>query len=437
MARPPTVGQRSRDFGDLLALASQGPFGYLPLPYPHHLIEEIEGLTLWNPTFSRATSLRITNVNTGFSNFVYDENGKASDEGAEILNDLDTHIYNEGHIDGLIDHGLLSHAIAGAKGWEWVVAAGRKGIERVVCPPIQTIRFRREGRFDMPYQLMPGFFTQGSPEISLNPVTFHYSTLRTHLTRPSRYGIPPFLSAIEEACRQKGIRLDLDWSLQKFGLLGLVHIMTAIPPRNGESETEYAQIVNSYLEGWANQFANTVEKSGVYVTPPGEDYQIDSIPLTRDQKSVDSIYGITKDTEHEALGSPGPLHGRINTYTESLFNGIMRNWLTEVKPAGKDIARSIEYGHALHLRLIGFPFSRVEFRFKKPKPVDPLAEAQAFMNNMTTITMAEKNPNTPPKPITGADGTMTQPVEPDYIGGLTPEEARLAKLKLLEDMDLV
>ncbi|MFH2125647.1 MAG: hypothetical protein ABIK12_03975, partial [Pseudomonadota bacterium] len=231
-------------------------------PYDPSILGLLERLSLYSPIVSQAVKLLAGTVNTGHD-MILEGPARQTAQAQELIGNLARTLYRRSAgVDGLVNHYTRQVAVTGCLASEDVLEPDFSGIRQTVLLPVSSIRFKlKEGEWE-PHQETAG----RADLLELNPHTFAYYALDTLEGHPP-YGLPPFLSVIEQEDLLQEVLSNLRFYAKKLGLYGIVDVAVPPPERKpGESQQEYQERAQAHLNAVATAY-DRVYKDGLLVHP--------------------------------------------------------------------------------------------------------------------------------------------------------------------------
>lgn len=370
--------------GDHIAGALAG-FGTISPVFSPEMLACLKRLWIFNPDFSQYVANVINLANTGHKITVDAASAQRAEAAVARLNEAASRLYPLGAgVDGLVNDELAQIAWSGALSSEDVVDLAARRVDSVVLVPVEQIRFRlEEGRY-IPYQQATSLLgIQRSPLgfIRLNEHTYRYFAIQRVENSP--YAKPPGTAAVDAITGpQTDMRSNIQYIVQKFGLLGLIsYACTAPPKKPGETEAEYRSRTKGYLKS-VGEAIRPFLKEGLLVHY--KDQKVETNSVTGDARGAEAIFNLNEQQVFSGLGTFGAFHGRTNSTTETYAFVVYQFMTAQAGNVQRLVKRAREGTYRLDLRLGGVEVDGVSFQFNRAHALKPLEEAQAEQARVET-----------------------------------------------------
>ena len=318
--------------------------------------------------------------------------------GHEIIfdNETDTELVNEmrecltedakfwmdgaASIDSLINKWTSQIYVGGALSCEWVPKKDLSGIDYNVLVNPETIRWvlnKATGRFE-PYQQLkhtPIGASKGDMQnlIKLNQTTYKYYGIGGDTAEP--YGIPPFVSALEDLGIQRDMVKNIAFIIKQIGLMGFVKLMIEKPAQNkNENDTAYAARLQKLLSD-SKRAISEGTKEGVLVGFQG-DHEYDFQSTTQNVSGLSDVFAVNQNLVANGLKYSNSFMG-VSQGAETNITVIFTKMLSQLKNVQSIVAANLEFGYILNLRLRGYKFKHLKVRFNPSTITDDLKLKQA------------------------------------------------------------
>ncbi|WP_019584685.1 hypothetical protein [Deinococcus apachensis] len=288
-------------------------------------------------------------------------------------------IYPEGGgLDGLANNQVIELLASPASSLEWYPDEERTRVQGVAVVPAERVRIGTD-----PATGERTFHQVGltPAPIRLDPTTYLYAPLITMGGDP--HGIPMFLSALRALDRKGRLIENTDRVIELMRQIALVGVELPMPtPQDfglsSADDPRYAEYKRQYAEDAADMILGLAPK-GLFVGPQGTKFTINNVT-----HSLGGIPDITQENNRRAwtgLHTTAFLRGHLDSTTEALAKVVYPMIEARATNIQAVIARQLEFGLNLHLRLRGIPavayvkFQQAESAFKQ-------AEAEAYLTRM-------------------------------------------------------
>jgi len=358
-------------------------------PYDPQVLGLLERLSLYSPIVSQAVKLLAGTVNTGHDLIMEGPKRQAA-QAQELLGDLARTLYRRSAgVDGLVNHYTRQLAVTGALASEDVLQPDFSGVRQAVLLPASTVKFKlREGEWT-PHQKAPDI----AEPLELNPHTFAYYALDTLEGHPP-YGLPPFLSVIEQEDLLQEILSNLRWYAKKLGLYGLVGIKVKPPERRpGETEQEFQTRAQQHLNRVAQAY-DQAYKNGMFVYPDSHEFDVKNV--STGAHPVSKIIQNIEQLMMNSLGIDPAMFGRSFSTTETYAGVVYGLLLRYAAQYQRLIKRRLERTYRLALALAGLWAVEPQLQWNPQPELKPSEAADAEQTRVdVAIKKAEKGIITP------------------------------------------
>lgn len=295
-------------------------------------------LSTYNPDYSQAVDNVRTLANSGHDLFVDASSKGASRELKSRLEEKARTIQvRHGGIDGLIDKLLDQAATYGAMSGEWIMSEDLRDVVGFEEVNPKSIRFFWEPEANdwMPYQKVntkqaeeaknKGQKVINQAYVKLNPITYHYYAFDSAPGSP--YGVPPFVAAMQNIAIQRDMIINMAQIVKKVGLLGIIDfIVQQLPPHPGETDEEFNNRANTYLDTYVEAVENMVRDGGIVHF---DDSEVKSYDITGNAAGATAIFKQNEELIFSGLKSMPSVQGRsystTETYAGVAYDIIIRN----------------------------------------------------------------------------------------------------------------
>jgi len=298
---------------------------------------------------------------------------------SHIRDRADNYYEFAGGLTVLINDFFTQLSIFGALSFEKVVDKNLKGIKKVVRVSPKWIRaiydqyedtysWVQQPRWNTSRATLAGY-------IPLNPNTYTYLGLR-HVSE-SPYGVPPFLSALEDIITEYDMIGSFKTMMKKMGMLGLLSVLVNAPEqRTEETEEQYYQRVSSFLKTEIVPEAEKQMAKGVAVgIKGGVEFKLEGQNMNT--AGAEQLMKIIKSMIYAGMKQDPNLHGENYSVTETFGRVILSKMSMQMRNYQQLVAKALEEIFMLDLVLAGYNPGYIEVKFKMPSISDQLKDEQA------------------------------------------------------------
>jgi len=284
-------------------------------------------------------------------------------------------------INGIINKMISQIYIGGALFNEWVVKDDLTGVKHLAMVNPETARWsfnQRSRRYDL-YQLVKNTYAiddKVSPQklVKLNPYYTKYFALNGDTQIP--YGIPPFLTALEDLATQKSMMKNIDFIVGQVGLMGFLEFLMEKPGMiTGENEDQYQARLTTLLAESKKNLKDGV-KDGVMVGFK-EDHEYKFNSTTKSVGGLTEVFGLNQTLVANGLKQPPAFLGADSSGSETHINIIFTKMLSQLNNVQNLIKSNLEFGFKLELQLAGFKFDYLTLEFLPSTITDDLKIQQS------------------------------------------------------------
>lgn len=278
-------------------------------------------------------------------------------------------------IDGLVNKLIAQIYITGALSAENVVKMDLSGLDYVALVNPETIRFaQKKGKY-IPYQKAKRLFGVKEDYIELNPNTYKYYGLISDEDTP--YGIPPFLTALEDISMQKDMKQNIKHILNQLGLLGYLEVKLDKPGINAnEPEPQYANRLSSLLSQTKRNILKGF-KEGVVVGFQ-EDHEFEFHSTSKNLTGVKELFDLNENQIANGLKTSATFIGVRDGSSEGFTSIVFTKMLSQLKNVQDLIGEFLESAYKLELALNGFEYKTLKVVFKASTITDEMKHQQAI-----------------------------------------------------------
>lgn len=288
--------------------------------------------------------------------------------------------YGTAGLPGIINKMIAQIYVSGALSNEWVPNRSLSGIESVIFVNPENIEFslnKRKTKYQ-PYQRVKSSLlstgTQDPDLIKLNTSTYRYYGLFSDEDAP--YGVPPFLTALEDIDNQKFMKKNIRHIVQQVGLMGFMEILINKPDQNANES------VDQYIARLSNLLQTTKDNVGSGMTDGvmvgyDEDHQFEFHSTTKNMQGMGDVFNLVETQLANGLKTSASFLGVSMGGTETMLTIIFTKMLSQLSNVQNILAKNLQYGLALELRMAGYKFKEVKVSFKASTITDDYKIKQA------------------------------------------------------------
>ena len=385
--------------------------------FPFQHLQFLQQLAMWN----RHISLAVENVVT-LGNTPYEVSfGDVSKEQSSLMKKhLDTVVpnwyeFSEG--ESSLDNDLLAQtAIYGCISAEGVVNKNLSGISKIVRVDPYYIRFAYDNKKDMHIPLQQAeFMAKGRSKLSskypgyveLNTRQYCYIAARRFSHQP--YGVPPFISAIEDLLIENDMVKNFANVMRRLGMLGLLSVLVKAPKANAsETPASYQDRMVKYLQDIMPGIEAGLHKGVIVGFKDSHEIQATANNLNAGQG--ENLMRMVKSLVFSGLKQDPNMHGENYSTTETFGRVILAKMSRQVANYQGVLAGFKERMFHLELVLAGFSPELVKIKYEAPTISDRKAEAET---DKLSITNARELYN---------DGLISQDRRAEMLFNITGQE---------------
>lgn len=279
-------------------------------------------------------------------------------------------------IDGLINKMIAQIWVSGALSNEWIPNRNLTGIQNNALINPENIHFkydRKNSRY-ISYQAVKGIRLIEKSFIKLNETTYKYYALLNDTDEP--YGIPPFLTALEDIGTQKDMKSNINHILKQLGLLGYLEVKVAKPDQDtNESKTNYEARLKKLLIETKQNTQNGFMEGVVVGYEDDHDFQFNS--TTKNLAGVSDIFNMNERQIASGLKSSPNFLGLPGGGTETNMGIVFTKMLSQLKTVQKILGLNLEAGYRLELLMAGFDFKSINVKWKASTITDDMKIQQS------------------------------------------------------------
>jgi len=350
--------------------------------FPFYLLELIENLTIYDRHVSFAleniTSLAYTDYQVSFSENVPDSQQELMRRHLNMVKDS-WYEHSDG-LDSLIRDLFSQAGTFGALSYEKVPKRNLSGIDVLVRVNPKNVRFSfdRETNRHAPIQLPNNaIFNKkdtSNSYVKLNTNTYSYRALKRFKSEP--YGIPGFVSALEDLVLEKVAIDSFSNMIKRVGMLGFLSVMVKQPKRKAnESDSAYSDRLKKVIDDTTPR-AEEAMGNGVVVGLEGvHNFEVSGNDI--DLKNGESIMKIIKSLVFNGLKQDPNMLGENFSTTETFGRVILAKMSKQIESFQRLVAGAIEDIFVTELVLAGFNPGMVKVEFDKPLISDQKKDAES------------------------------------------------------------
>ncbi|WP_309571228.1 hypothetical protein [Deinococcus sp.] len=283
-----------------------------------------------------------------------------------------------GGLDGLNNNQVGEIVRTGATSLEWYALSSRRGLENVAVVPAEDIKIRRTES-----GLLYTQQTTVTEPIDLPALTYRYLPILTDGADP--YGIPLFIAALEAAERKVRLSEGVDRVVDMMRVLAFVSATFPEPTPEelgltSKADPQYGTLTAEYFAQAAALVYDNAPK-GLMVGPSGSEFKVTNV--TQSLAGLPELLLENNRRLWTATRTLPMMRGHMDSTTEALAKVVYPMIEAEAGNIQMVLARQLEHGLNLHLRLRGIP-AQVWVRFQQAESAFALAQAQTEYARMQT-----------------------------------------------------
>lgn len=284
-----------------------------------------------------------------------------------------------GGINSMVGDLLAQIAIYGALSAENAILEDLSGVKKTIILNPKNIKFKYDKDRDeySPYQQVRNAFGTGAGIdenlIELNTETYKYIALGRFGEKP--YGIPPFLSALENIAIGRDMQENLKYVVKKLGTLGFLEVLVNGPkPLPNEDADAYYKRTQDYL----NKVIPEIDKGLArgFVAGFKDVHEFNMHNLTSNVQGSKDLVEINDIKTMAGLKQDPLMFGRNFSTTETLGRVVLAKMTTQVGSYQKIVASYLETIFLTDLQLAGYPITTLDVEFDPPMVGDKMREEQ-------------------------------------------------------------
>ena len=393
--------------------------------FQFELLKALENLAMYNADVSYAIENIVTLGNTDFEiefdDFVSDEDKKKMLMSIKHYRDK-WYGYSDG-LNSLVNDLLSQCAINGCISSEIIPSDDLRSVKKAVLVNPYNIRFIYDEKLDeyLPYQQSKKVGGTANL-IKLNTATYKYISLRRYSEKP--YGIPPFLSALENIVIEKTLVENLKYVTKKLGVLGFLKVLVSAPSKKvGEKDEEWYNRCQTYLNGVVPEIEKSMNKG--YVVGFKDTHEFSMENVSTNVQGAKDLFQLNSEFKMSGLKQDPMMLGRNWSTTETLGRVILIKLSSQVENYQRSVASYLTQLFKLHLLLQGFRFEYLNVKFEQPTLIDKSKEEDAYSKKITNANLLYEN------------GIISQQQRAEMLGFEKPdqEKPRNPMMDLLDEED--
>jgi hypothetical protein len=280
-------------------------------------------------------------------------------------------------IDGLINKMVAQIWVSGALSNEWIPNKTLTGIQNnsLVNPENIEFRYDKINNKYLPYQKLTGTLQIQKSYVKLNDLTYKYFALLNDTDEP--FGIPPFLTAMEDIGTQKDMKTNINHILKQLGLLGYLETKVAKPDQQtNESVTQYEARLNKLLTETKNNIQDGFMQGIVVGFEDDHEFEFNS--TTKNLGGVSDIFNMNERQIASGLKTSPNFLGLPGGGTETNMGIVFTKMLSQLKSVQHIIGLNLEVGYRLELLMAGFDFKSINIKWNASTITDDLKIQQGL-----------------------------------------------------------
>jgi len=382
-AELPPSGKSSKSPGEILA-AQFSIFEGMKPP-DTRIWTYIELAALYNPDISAAIHTIKSLADTPY-NIVSETGDPLSEQAQDVIGAFKDRCFPlAGGMDGFQLALIRMFAKFGALSTEAEILKDRSGIKQLWFVPVPEIRFKFEDGVYTAHQSITGVGTGNL--IPLNPITYQF--LCAEFWEDGKpYAKPPMTAAIDGILRGDNILTNIDYIIEKVGLLGIRDIAFApLKPNPGDVADSPSHVAkNIAFQAKIMASEEDHKRDGVRVHTNDIDYTLTQAAV--DTRGVADIYKLNEEQISAGTGIAEALYGRSRQTTEAFAKVMYLLALNYAEIAQRLSGNFSSYFVNLELALKGIN-EKVKFEHDPIPPLDAQKDAEAEYKRIETIALKE------------------------------------------------
>lgn len=355
--------------------------------YPVSFLDLLPVLAMAVPDISQTVSKMTVLANTGHS-VQMEGTERAISEAQDRINILSRTGFGVfGGSDGLINALLRQIAVLGTLSLEWVPDLSMKGIAKARLIKVKNVRFRKATPEELKLSLpdyAPYLIGSKGQIINLNAETYSYIPLQ--LGEGSPYAIPTLIAAIDPTMTQRKALENVNYILEKMGLLGFVKAsFEPLPRRGSESESEWQARLERYLKDMTKALQDNYRKG---LLASFSNMSIDHTNVASDARGAIDLFNMNEMQLASGSDIDPALWGRSYSTTETYAGVAYNAWIGKLANVRRLVKRGIEKGYNFDMVLGGVP-AEIRLKFNPLPRFNPKEAAETEKTEVETIIAKE------------------------------------------------
>lgn len=277
-------------------------------------------------------------------------------------------------INGLVNKLITQVYVSGALSAEQVINPDLTGIDYIALVNPETIYFSEERGKYQAYQKARFRNKPSQQYIKLNMNTYKYYGLISDIDTP--YGVPPFLSALEDISMQKDMKNNIKHILNQLGLLGYLEVKIDKPgQKGGETANRYENRLIKLLTDTKRNMLKGF-KDGVVVGYEG-DHEFDFHSTTKNLSGVNDLFNLNENQIANGLKTSATFLGVKDGTSEGFVSIVFTKMLSQLKNVQNFLAEFLQEAYKLELQLAGYDCEGIKVIFKPSTITDDLKIQQS------------------------------------------------------------
>lgn len=352
----------------------------------------LEHLAVFNRHISKAVENVVSLSNTDMRIYFSDSVPAAYQaKMKQFINDTSDKLYEfSGGESALKQDMFVQAALFGAVSFESIPNEKLNDLKKVVLVSPKYIRFKYDDVNDKYYNVQEIRYTTKNLKteggyIVLNPVTYKYIGIKR--VGDSPYGVPPFLSAIEDVMTQYDMIGNFKMMMKKIGMLGFLSVLVNPPKQNpNEAEQDYYNRLAAHLR---NNIQPQVEKQMATGTAIGYkgSHEFNLAGNTVNGATAKDLMQIINTFIYEGLKQDPVLHGENFSVTETFANIVLRIASMQAASFQDIVAKAFEEIYMLKLTLAGFKVPSIKVEFDLPDIKDKYKDEQTEQIRIANVNL--------------------------------------------------
>lgn len=385
----PVAGKRSSVPDVVNTFAPANKLQEIPHDFAVEYLATLENLAAYNDYFSYAVDNIIQLANTDHEIY-FPDTVSAKDQKAMrlLLKSNEKKWYNNSSGISSLKADLLAQlVINGALSAEFIPDKKLEKIEKVVRVSPKYIVFVYDKTKDdfLPYQKSIIGINRKDPtgNIPLNTKTYKYIAIRKYFSSP--YGVPPFISAIDSLCTQKGMDESFKNIMSKLGMLGFLSAEVSAPKKDdGESDTAYYERSIRYLRDVvAPQVEQNLAKGFVAGFKDKHSFKLEGNNMN--VQGAEGLANLIKNRIFAGVKQDPNMLGHNEATTETFGRVILVKMLSQTADYQAAVDRFFEDLYLTELNLHGYFPDYIEVESKKPIVSDQAKEQDAESKKIDNV----------------------------------------------------